>query len=147
MGRANFPQGMKDPALSLTRKDFELRWFSGTGPGGQHRNKSQNCVEITHTASGISAQATGSRSRTTNQRQAFAVLAARLRPWLKEQLGVEDPGRGYCHEVVRNYHAVRNEVKDPASGETRRYKDVLDGTEFGELVEARRLALIWDSEA
>lgn len=146
MGGANFPQEMKKPALSLTRKDFEIRWFSGTGPGGQHRNKTQNCVEITHKESGLSARGTSSRSRITNQKQAFAVLATRLRPWLKEKLGVEDPSRGYCQEVVRNYHAARNEVKDHASGETRRYDDVVDGKAMGDLIEARRLKIAWSND-
>ena len=33
----------KELLFSVTKKDFSITWFSGTGAGGQYRNKHQNC--------------------------------------------------------------------------------------------------------
>lgn len=128
--------------ITLTKKDFRLRWFSGTGPGGQHRNKSQNCCEITHIATGIKAQATGSRERAANRRDAFKVLARRITPWLKEQLGITDERDERSTEVIRNYHAVRNVVKDKASGVTLSYSEVVGAGDLAAMIDARRDAVL-----
>ena len=49
--------------LHLTKKDFKLDWFNGSGAGGQHRNKHQNCCRITHIESGLTSIGQDSRSR------------------------------------------------------------------------------------
>ncbi len=137
----------RDPIFSLTKKDFNVRWFSGTGPGGQHRNKSQNCCEITHIESGIKAQATGSRERSTNKRQAFQELARRLTPWIKKKVGIDDPVDGRQTEVIRNYHGVRNEVKDHASDLRMQYADVVDVGDLSAMIEARAATMAMRGES
>ena len=42
--------------IHLNRNDFTVEWFSGSGGGGQHRNKHANCCRIRHPAMGLSAQ-------------------------------------------------------------------------------------------
>lgn len=49
--------------LHLTKKDFKLEWFSGTGAGGQYRNKHQNCCRITHIESGLTCTGQTQRDR------------------------------------------------------------------------------------
>lgn len=67
-----------DPALDRrSESDFSYRWFSGTGAGGQHRNKKQCCLELTHLPTGLSQIANG-RSRDTNAAEAMAKLTAKL---------------------------------------------------------------------
>lgn len=58
----------------LTKKDFRVEHIRGSGPGGQHRNKSHTGVRITHPASGAVGQATDSKSQKTNRRNAFVRL-------------------------------------------------------------------------
>jgi peptide chain release factor 1 len=58
--------------------DFSARWFSGTGKGGQHRNKHQNCVELTHLTTGARRVGASSRSRESNMLEARAALLADL---------------------------------------------------------------------
>lgn len=123
--------------LHLTRSDFEVEWFSGSGAGGQHRNKHQNCCRITHTATGIRAQCTAHRERTRNQHEAFYVLAARLLEHYKVYGRRERRGDG---EVVRTYKAHRNEVID-STGARSTYKAVVVDANLGELIEVRRKAL------
>jgi peptide chain release factor 1 len=57
--------------------DFVYRWYSGTGKGGQKRNKSMSCLEITHVPTGITRQSHG-RSRELNAAQAMETLIAEL---------------------------------------------------------------------
>ena len=123
--------------IHLTKKDFKLEWYSGSGAGGQHRNKHQNCCRIIHIESGLSANGTSSRSRVTNQREAFEELARKVLLWYN----TEDTERRTTSEVIRNYHGARNEVKDVASGLRQTYsKVVLDG-DMSDMIEARRNAM------
>ena len=47
------PKKIKKLLFSLTKNDFIVTYYSGTGAGGQHRNKHQNCVRIKHKETGI----------------------------------------------------------------------------------------------
>ena len=124
--------------IHLTKKDFKLEWYSGSGAGGQHRNKHQNCCRITHLESGITVNGTESRSRVDNQRFAFNKLAKLVVQWynLKEETSPER-----ATETIRNYHAVRNEVHDKASGLKQSYKKVVIDGDLGDMIEARRTVM------
>ena len=69
--------GAAPAAFTLDDRDLRLRWFSGTGSGGQHRNKHQNCVEVIHVPTGISRSAQ-TRSRETSLRDARTALEQAL---------------------------------------------------------------------
>lgn len=58
--------------------DIRIDFFRASGPGGQHRNKSETGVRLTHLPTGIVVTATESRSRHINLRHAFARLEAKL---------------------------------------------------------------------
>jgi len=124
--------------LHLTRKDFKVEWYSGTGAGGQYRNKHQNCCRITHIDTGLMATGQSQRDRPGNQKEAFTSLAEKL---LKHYGFRATTPRREDGEVVRNYHAERNEVLDKASGLRRPYTDVVDAANIGEMMEARKMAL------
>lgn len=101
--------------FSYTRKDFTLDWYSGSGAGGQHRNKHQNCLRLTHIPSGITVIAADGRDRPANQRRAFERLRPKLEAWIRAQIGETVYPRS--NEVVRTYHEADNRVTDHASGE------------------------------
>lgn len=119
--------------LHLTKKDFKLEWFSGTGAGGQHRNKHQNCCRITHIESGLTETGQNSRERSTNQREAFTKLAHKVIKYY-----ANDVQREISEERIRTYHEPRNIVTDHASGHTQEYKTVVGEGNIEEMVEARR---------
>lgn len=121
--------------IILTDKDFKFDWFSGQGSGGQHRNKHQNCLRLTHIESGIVAQGTESRSRVDNQRKAFERMVEKLKEWYEKQ---QVPVSSISDEVIRTYHAERNEVKDHVSGFRQSYKDVVKDGDISDMIEARR---------
>ena len=65
---------MKELLFSITKNDFEVDWFSGTGCGGQYRNKHQNCCRIRHKDSGAIATGQSQRDRISNLREAMENL-------------------------------------------------------------------------
>lgn len=121
--------------IHLTKKDFKLEWFSGTGAGGQHRNKHQNCCRITHIESGFMETGQNSRERSTNQREAFTKLAKRVIAFLQVVHAKE-----ISNERIRTYHEPRNTVTDHASGLTQEYRRVVVDANMEDMIEARRKA-------
>lgn len=57
--------------FSLTKKDFRVDYYKGTGKGGQKRNKTENCCRITHIESGAVGKSEEGRSKEHNKRVAF----------------------------------------------------------------------------
>ncbi|MBV9690198.1 MAG: peptide chain release factor-like protein [Ktedonobacteraceae bacterium] len=59
-------------------RDCDVQFFIATGPGGQHRNKVETGVRLTHRPSGISVTAAERRSQHANREAAFARMAQHL---------------------------------------------------------------------
>lgn len=66
-----------DPLLLRERKHFAFEWYSGSGAGGQHRNKSDCCLKLTHLPTG-SVRTAQTRSRANSEALAMKVLLADL---------------------------------------------------------------------
>jgi len=108
--------------LHLTKKDFKLDWYSGTGSGGQHRNKHQNCCRITHIESGLTCKGTANKSRVSNQRDAFINLAKKV---IKYYQNREEMEKIDVSNVIRTYNEKRDEVHDKRTGIKDTYKRVI----------------------
>ena len=67
---------MRQKIYSLTKKDFEISFFSGSGAGGQHRNKHQNCVRMFHRPSGAKSTGADCKSKDQNLKNAFKRITA-----------------------------------------------------------------------
>lgn len=65
---------MRELLFSVTKKDLEIHFFSGSGAGGQHRNKHQNCVRMHHPDSGARSTGQSHRERIANLKDAFGSL-------------------------------------------------------------------------
>lgn len=118
--------------VSYTRKDFRIDTFRSGGPGGQHQNKTDSGVRITHLPSGLVAESRESRSQMQNKKIAFHRLGRLVLEWHRAQ---EREERERNSEVIRTYHEVDNRVKDHLSGETSSYKEVHE--DMTEMIEAR----------
>lgn len=59
-------------------RDCDLEFFIAGGPGGQHRNKVETGVRLTHRSTGITVTATERRSQHANRAMAFERMAERL---------------------------------------------------------------------
>ena len=121
--------------ISFTKNDFKIEWYSGSGAGGQHRNKHQNCCRITHLDSGFVERGTGSKSRVSNQKEAFIKLANRVVKWIMEN-NKED--KDINTETIRTYAEYRNIVHDTASGLKLPYKDIVINGNIGPMIDGRR---------
>jgi protein subunit release factor A len=79
---------MKKLLFSVTKKDFKIDYFSGTGAGGQHRNKHQNCVRIHHAESGAMVTGQSNRERQSNMREAFNSLVKnpKFKVWMNKRI-------------------------------------------------------------
>lgn len=64
--------------LIFNDTDFEYQWFSGTGAGGQHRNKHQNCLRLVHKETGIKVIAQSFKTRQRNKQLALEQMRIRL---------------------------------------------------------------------
>jgi protein subunit release factor A len=119
-----------------TQKDFDLDWYSGTGPGGQNRNKVQACLRLTHKPSGIRVVAADHRKRSQNLSLAMQRMRPLLEDWIRRQIGETEYPRS--NELVRTYHAEDNWVKDHSSGHRISWSEL--EKRFDELVVARARA-------
>ncbi len=118
------------------RDDFRIDTYRGTGPGGQHRNKTDSCVRITHIESGLAASCCESRSQQQNRKVAFRRLCDLLvERYVPKRIKARNSAGD---EIVRTYHAVDNVVRDRASGLEQRYQDVLDDP--SRMIQARKEA-------
>ncbi len=128
--------------ISIQGQQLKIHYrpFNSGGKGGQHGNKTLNAIEATvRLPDGrlIKATSQTSKSQHVNKKLAQNTLACRVIEAMKPARE-----RPFLTERVRTYHAVRNDVIDHASGEHRSYRDVVDGKAFGELVAARREAML-----
>ena len=113
--------------------DFKIEWYSGTGAGGQHRNKHQNSCRITHIQSGIVATAQ-CRSRLNSLEQAKTALLTQLKSGDKSEQHIalasdrkQQVGSGMRGDKVRTYRFQDDIVTDHSTGIKVSVKKVLAG--------------------
>jgi peptide chain release factor 1 len=125
-----------DPAvqkISVEDKDLRIEWYSGTGAGGQHRNKHQNSCRITHIPTGIVATAQ-CRSRENSLAEAKQAIIERVDNKSKIQYNNEvaydrkqQVGSGMRGDKIRTYRFQDDVVKDHITDKTASVKRVLSG--------------------
>lgn len=62
----------------MNKKDLKISVTRGSGPGGQHKNKVETCVTVTHTPTGLSERCQDTRSKIKNQKLAIERLERKL---------------------------------------------------------------------
>ena len=108
---------MKELLFSVTKNDLEVDWFSGTGCGGQYRNKHQNCCRIRHKDSGAIATGQSQRDRVSNLKEAMENLtkSPKFKAWVKVRVGeVTGEKADIEAKVDRAMKHLKFEVKDEA---------------------------------
>lgn len=113
--------------------DFKIEWYSGTGAGGQHRNKHQNSCRIIHLPTGEIATAQ-CRSRENSLVQAKSDILARLNNahFAKDAANISENrkqqvGSGQRGDKIRTYRFQDDIVTDHYSGKKSKLSTVMSG--------------------
>jgi len=120
--------------VKIDPRDLEESFTRGSGAGGQHRNKTDTCVLLTHKPSGITVRVDGGRSQHINRQTALGVLRARLKAAGDERLTrdrnakrKDQVGRGARGDKVRTIAIQRDTVHDHNTDKTMKAKQYLRG--------------------
>ena len=119
---------------TITRKDFKIDFLKTGGPGGQHRNKVETAVRITHIDSGLSVVAGDKKSQSQNKKAAFKRLVeGKLLVWIRQNYAENKPVNNL--ETIRSYKHRRNEVKDERLfGKVFKFDEVVYGDGLDKIV-------------
>jgi peptide chain release factor 1 len=144
---AVMPEPEEAPEVTLNPADLRIDTFRASGAGGQHVNKTDSAIRITHLPSGLVAECQDDRSQHRNKARAMAVLAARLRDRERtERLTREAAtrkaliGSGDRSDRIRTYNFPQGRLTDHRINLTL-YKlgQVMDG-DLDEVIAALRAA-------
>lgn len=119
--------------LQRSEADFRVEWFSGSGAGGQHRNRHLNCSRIWHVPTGLKQERQG-RSREANYRDAMEALIGMLDDRLRSgSKAVEDDvrrqqiGSGMRGDKRRTYRFQDDVVTDHVTGKSMQASKAMRG--------------------
>ncbi len=137
----------EDVDIEINEKDVKIDTYRSGGAGGQHVNKTDSAVRITHLPTGIVVACQDERSQIKNREKAWRVLKSRLYDFYQTQKDKEyaenrrtQVGTGDRSERIRTYNFPQGRVSDHRIGLTiYALEDFLDGNMF-EMVEALALA-------
>lgn len=115
----------EDVEVVLTPDDYRLDKFCASGPGGQHVNKTESAVRLTHLETGIVVQCQDEKSQHKNLAKALRVLKSRIydhRQQIEQQKRSDERkslvGSGDRSQRIRTYNYPQNRLTDHRIGLT-----------------------------
>ena len=133
--------------IRLDPADLRIDTFRASGAGGQHVNKTDSAIRITHLPSGLVAECQDDRSQHRNKAKAMAVLVARLREKERSERAAHEAatrksliGSGDRSDRIRTYNFPQGRLTDHRINFTL-YKlaQIMDG-DLGDVIEALKAA-------
>ena len=136
-----------DVDIEILDKDLKIDTYRSSGAGGQHVNKTESAIRITHLPTGIVVNCQDERSQIKNRDKAMNILKSKLYDFYQSQADAEyaaarksQVGTGDRSERIRTYNFPQGRVTDHRIGLTLYSIDTFMNGDIFEMVEALRLA-------
>jgi peptide chain release factor 1 len=140
---AVLPEADPQVEVAINPADLRIDTYRASGAGGQHINKTDSAVRITHLPTGIVVECQDDRSQHRNKAQALSVLAARIldKQTREQQAQIASTrksliGSGDRSERIRTYNFPQGRVTDHRINLTLYKIDAIMSGELDELVDA-----------
>jgi peptide chain release factor 1 len=140
---AIMPEADEVEDVDINPADIRIDTFRASGAGGQHINKTDSAIRITHFPTGIVVECQDDRSQHKNKASALKVLAARIKDvQLREQQAKEAAtrksliGSGDRSERIRTYNFPQGRMTDHRINLTLYKLDLIMDGDLGELTSA-----------
>ena len=105
--------------IAINSTDLKIDTFRSSGAGGQHVNKTESAIRITHIPSGIVVECQEERSQHKNRARAMSILQAKIMSAAHERRQLEQSttrrllvGSGDRSEKIRTYNYPQNRITD-----------------------------------
>ena len=136
-----------DVDIEILDKDIKIDTYRSSGAGGQHVNKTESAIRITHLPTGIVVNCQDERSQIKNREKAMNILKSKLYDYYQTQADAEyaaarksQVGTGDRSERIRTYNFPQGRVTDHRIGLTLYSIENFMNGDIAEMVEALRLA-------
>ena len=134
--------------MNINENDLKIDTYRSGGAGGQHVNKTESAIRITHLPTGIVVECQDERSQIKNREKAMKVLRSRLYDHYRSQADKEygdarraQIGTGDRSERIRTYNFPQGRVTDHRIGLTLYTLDRFMLGELDEMISALKIAL------